>query len=145
LSAGFDLPTFNKEGLLKFFEKIAENKILEAMKEGAFDDLEGKGQPLNLADESHVPTELRMAYHILKMADCLPPELELKKEILRLQDLVASLPEENEKLRQMRRLNFFIMKLNMMRQVSPLMQEHEEYNAKIIQRLECSENKKKSS
>lgn len=130
---------------MNFFGKIAETKILEAMKQGAFDDLEGKGQPLNLADESQVPTELRMAYRILKMADCLPPELELKKDILRLQDLIASLPEESEKLRHLRRLNFYIMKLNMLRQVSPLMQEHEEYNAKIIERLERSESKKKSS
>ena len=69
------------------------------------------------------------------MADCLPPEVQLKKDILRLQDLVANLPDEAEKLKQMRRLNFYVMKLNMMRKVSPRLQDHEEYTPKILARL----------
>ncbi|MBW1917321.1 MAG: DUF1992 domain-containing protein [Deltaproteobacteria bacterium] len=123
------------------FTKIAENRIREAMAEGAFDNLPGKGQPLKLEDESHIPPELRLAYKILKMADCLPPEVELKKDILRMQDLVANLPDEAEKLKQMRRLNFYVMKLNMMRKVSPRLQEHEEYTAKILDRLGSGRDK----
>ena len=106
------------------FVRIAENRILEAIEKGLFDDLEGKGQPLKLEDDSHVPPELRMAYKIMKNADCLPPELELRQEVIRLQDLVASLPDEAEKLKQMRRLNFLIMKLDMIRPVSALLLEH---------------------
>ncbi len=121
---------------MDFLYRIAENRILEALEAGLFDDLEGKGQPLKLEDDSHVPPELRMAYKILKMSDCLPPELELRKEIIRLQDLVASLPDEAEKLTQMRRLNFFVMKLSMMRKVSPLLEEHDLYGPKILERLE---------
>jgi hypothetical protein len=77
-----------------------------------------------------------MAYKILKMADCLPPELEVRKEIVRLQDLVAAMPDEAEKLKHMRRLNFYVMKLSMMRKVSPMLEEHELYAPKIIERLE---------
>jgi hypothetical protein len=121
---------------MDFFQKIAENRILEAIEAGEFDNLEGKGRPLKLEDDSHVPPELRMAYKILKMADCLPPELELRKEVVRLQDLVASLPDEAEKLTQMRRLNFYVMKLNIMRPVSPLLQEHDLYTPKILERLQ---------
>ncbi|MBW1991346.1 MAG: DUF1992 domain-containing protein [Deltaproteobacteria bacterium] len=121
---------------MDFFQKIAENRILEAIEAGAFDDLPGKGKPLKLEDDSHVPPELRLAYKILKMADCLPPELELRKEIVRLQDLVAAMPDEAEKLRHLRRLNFYVMKLSMMRRVSPLLEEHELYTPKIIERLE---------
>ncbi len=110
------------------------------MARGEFDELEGKGQPLKLEDESNIPEELRLAYKILKMADCLPPEIELKKDIIRLQDLVANMPDEQEKLKHMRRLQFFVMKLNMMRQVSPLLQEYSDYTEKIINRLEtCSQ------
>ncbi len=119
---------------MDFFQKIAENRILEAIEAGAFDDLPGKGKPLKLEDDSHVPPELRLAYKILKMADCLPPEL--GKEIVRLQDLVAAMPDEAEKLRHLRRLNFYVMKLSMMRRVSPLLEEHELYTPKIIERLE---------
>ena len=52
------------------------------MEAGEFDNLEGQGQPLKLEDDSHIPPELRMAYKILKNADCLPPELELRQEIV---------------------------------------------------------------
>jgi hypothetical protein len=120
---------------MNFFAKIAENRIKAAMDAGEFDDLEGQGRPFKFEDESHIPPELRMAYKILKNADCLPPELELRREILRLQDLVASLPDEAEKLKQMQRLNFFIMKLGLMRPVSAALLEHELYTPKILEKL----------
>jgi len=118
------------------FVKLAENRIQVAMEAGDFDDLTGKGHPLNLEEESHIPPELRMAYKILKNADCLPPELELRKEVMQLQDLVAAMPDEAEKLKQMRRLNFLVMKLNMMRPVSPQLLEHDLYTPKVLERLE---------
>ncbi len=121
---------------MDFFVKIAENRIQEAIEAGLFDDLRGKGQPLRLEDESHIPPELRKAYKILKNADCLPPELEVRREILTLQDLVAGLEDEAEKLKQMRRLNFLIMKLDMLRPVSAQIMEHELYTPKILERLE---------
>ena len=121
---------------MDFFERIAENRILEAIEAGLFDDLQGKGKPLNLADDSHIPAELKMAYKILKNADCLPPELELRKEIVTLQELVASMEDEAEKLLQMRRLNFLMMKLGMTRPVSAQIMEHELYAPKILEKLE---------
>lgn len=126
---------------MKFFERIAENRILEAIDNGLFDNLRGRGKPLKFEDESHIPPELRMAYRILKNADCLPPELELRKEIVQLQDLVASLPDEAEKLKQMRRLNFLMMKMNMTRPVSAQLLEHELYTPKILERLESKPGK----
>ena len=121
---------------MEFFTRIAENRILEAMEAGEFDNLEGMGQPLNLEDDSHIPPELRMAYKILKNAHCLPPELELRKEVVTLQDLVASMEDEAEKLKQMRRLNFLMMKLSMIRPVSAQVLEHDLYTPKILERLE---------
>ena len=128
---------------MDFFAKLAENRILEAMKAGEFDNLRGKGQPLDLNDDSHIPPELRMAYKILKNADCLPPELTLRQEVVNLQDLVAAMPDEAEKLKQMRRLNFLIMKLDMMRPVSPQLMEHEFYTPKVLERLESKARPKK--
>lgn len=121
---------------MEFFQRIAENRILEAIENGLFDDLRGKGKPLKLEDESHIPPELRMAYKILKNADCLPPELELRKEVVTLQDLVSSMEDEAEKLKQMRRLNFLMMKLNLSRRVSAQLLEHEIYTPKILEKLE---------
>jgi hypothetical protein len=121
---------------MDFFARIAENRILEAIEAGEFDNLEGRGQPLKFEDESHIPPELRLAYKILKNADCLPPELKLRQEVVTLQDLVASMEDEAEKLKQMRRLNFLMMKLGMMRPVSALVLEHDLYTPKILERLE---------
>jgi hypothetical protein len=121
---------------MNFFARLAENRILEAIEAGEFDNLEGRGQPLKFEDESHIPPELRLAYKILKNADCLPPELILRQEVVTLQDLVAAMEDEAEKLKQMRRLNFLMMKLGMMRPVSALVLEHDLYTPKILEHLE---------
>jgi hypothetical protein len=121
---------------MEFFTKLAENRIREAIEAGEFDNLKGKGQPLNFEDDSHILPELRMAYKILKNANCLPIELEMRKEVVQLQDLVAGMPDEAEKLKQMRRLNFMILKLNMMRPVSAQLLEHDLYTPKVLERLE---------
>lgn len=47
-------------------DQWAERHILDAQRQGEFDDLPGSGQPLKLDDDSHVPPELRAAYRMLK-------------------------------------------------------------------------------
>ncbi len=125
-----------------FSHLVAERKIQEAIRNGELDNLPGKGKPLQLEDESGIPEELRLAYKILKNADCLPPEVQLKKEIVQLRDLFQSLGDVEEKYLLMKRLNFQIMKLNMMRGASPLLQEDQVYFEKILDRL--SQNKPRS-
>jgi hypothetical protein len=118
-----------------FSHLIAERKIQEAIQNGELDDLPGKGKPLKLDDDSTIPEELRLAYKILKNADCLPPEVELKKEIVRMRDLLEGTEDLDEKYRIMKRLNFQILKLNMMRPVSPLLEENEAYYEKVVGHL----------
>jgi hypothetical protein len=69
--------------------RIAESKIREAMADGAFDHLVGRGRPLRLDDFSRVPEELRVAHKVLKNAGVLPEELQLRKEMARLDGLIA--------------------------------------------------------
>ncbi len=64
------------------------------MQDGAFDDLPGSGKPLALDEDAAVPEELRTAYKILKNAGFVPPELEWRREVLRLQDLVAAATDD---------------------------------------------------
>ncbi len=125
-----------------FSHLVAERKIQEAIRNGELDNLPGKGKPLQLEDESGIPEELRLAYKILKNADCLPPEVQMKKEIVQLRDLFQSLGDVEEKYLLMKRLNFQIMKLNMMRRASPLLQEDQVYFEKILDHL--SQHKSKS-
>ena len=69
--------------MLYGFQKIVEERIKMAQREGEFDDLPGAGKPLVFDGGANVPEDLRIAYKMLKNADCLPPEIELKNEIRR--------------------------------------------------------------
>lgn len=70
--------------------QIAEARIRDAMTRGEFDDLPGKGLPLELEDLSRVPDELRAGYILLRSQGYAPEQLELRKECLRLHDLLAA-------------------------------------------------------
>ena len=56
-------------------ELIAEKKIAEALARGDFDDLPGRGRPLDLEEDPLVPEDLRMAYRILRNAGYVPEEV----------------------------------------------------------------------
>jgi len=114
------------------FQKIIEKRIKEAQKRGEFDGLPGEGEPLKIQDDSHIPEDLRLAYKILKNADFLPAELQLKKEIRQMEDMLENIPDEKEKYRQIKKINFKIMQLNMIRRSSPLLEETEIYYNKLI-------------
>jgi hypothetical protein len=118
------------------FQKIIEERISKAQEEGVFHDLPGRGRPLRLEDDSHIPEDLRLAYKVLKNADCLPPELELKKKIRQMEDLLDGISDEKEKYRQIKKINFMIMKLNMMGKKSPLFEEQEVYYKKLVEKLD---------
>lgn len=55
--------------------------IRQAMQEGKFDDLPGKGKPLNLDQNPHQDPEWWVAHHLLKSGGFSPPWIELLGEI----------------------------------------------------------------
>lgn len=117
------------------YHKIVERKIKEAEMKGLFDNLPGQGKPLNFVDESNIPEDLRLAYKILKNANCLPPELDLKKEIRQMEDMLDNIPDEKEKYRQIKRINFKIMELNMLRPKTPMLEDDQIYYSKVLERF----------
>jgi len=68
--------------------KLAEEKIKESIARGDFDNLAGAGKPLVLEDESYIPQELRAGYRLLKNAGYLPAELQLRKDIANVEELL---------------------------------------------------------
>lgn len=120
---------------MKVFEELAEQRIQEAMRAGEFDDLPGKGAPLRLDDDAHVPPELRMAYRVLKNAGCLPPEIELRREIAELEDLLDGMQDTREKYLGMKRLNFLVMKLNMAGRKPIELEREQRYEEKLVTRF----------
>lgn len=71
-------------------EWLAEQKISEAVSRGELDHLPGAGRPLELDDDPLVPEALRLAYRILKNAGFVPPEIEARAEIAKLERVVLA-------------------------------------------------------
>lgn len=93
-------------------DQLAEQHILEAQQKGELTGLPGEGAPLVLDDDSHVPAELRAGYRLLKNAGFLPPELELRREALELNDLIKGLaPEDKAHSDYVKRLRLLEVKL----------------------------------
>lgn len=115
------------------FQMIAERRIAEAMEHGAFRNLQGSGKPLPKDVDPEVPAELHMAYKILKNAGCLPPEMELRKEINNLAELIGACGDEAQRETHLNRLRALLKKLNVIR---PLPAELEiKYFNDILQRV----------
>jgi hypothetical protein len=81
------------------FALLAESKIRAALERGEFDDLAGHGGPLPPDGLSRVPAGLRAGVRLLRNADCLPPELEARKEAARLGALIAATGDPQERAR----------------------------------------------
>ena len=125
------------------FTKIVEERIRKAQQKGEFKNLTGAGKPLLLEDDGHIAEELRLAYKILKNADCVPPEVELKKEIDRTEDLLRGMEDTAAKYRTLKKLNLLIMKFNSMRNMSIDFEVPQQYSASLVERFEGANKKRK--
>ncbi len=128
--------------MISGFEKIVEERIRRAQERGEFDGLEGLGRPLEILDDSHIPEDLRLAYKVLKNAECLPPEVELRKEIEKTEDLLAAMPDTAEKYRTLKKLNYLVLKVNAMRRSSAANDIPQHYALRLVARVEEGKNRK---
>lgn len=63
------------------FESFMEKKIREAIEAGEFDNLPGKGQPLDLKENPFEDPDLRMVHKLLRDAGFAPAWIEERKDI----------------------------------------------------------------
>jgi hypothetical protein len=117
------------------FEKLIESRIKKAQDEGAFENLPGSGQPLHLEDDLYIPEDLRMAHKVLKNADCLPPEVQLRKEIRTTEDLLAGMTDTVQRYRTIKKINFLIMKLNALKDTNAAYDIPQRYYSELVERL----------
>jgi hypothetical protein len=92
-------------------EDLAEKRIRSAMTEGAFDDLPGRGRPLDLDDDSLVPEDMRLAYRVLKNAGYIPEELTLRREIASIEAVLGEALDAEGRCIANRRLALLRMRL----------------------------------
>ena len=78
-------------------EKAVEAIIKEAQERGDFDNLKGKGQPIDLDAYFETPEDLRLAYTALKNAGMVSPDVEILQEIAALKERLASTYEETQR------------------------------------------------
>jgi hypothetical protein len=97
-----------------FSEKLIEEIIREAMEKGEFDDLPGKGKPLNLDAYFATPEDVRLGYSVLKSAACLPIEVELQKEIESLKARLGACEDERERQSLRKEIEAKTLKLNLL-------------------------------
>lgn len=116
-------------------DRLAEERIQQARKQGELDNLANDGQPLTLDDDSHVPAHLRAAYRLLKNAGFVPPEIQWRCEIAEIESTLAQTNDKQNCDRVRKRL--LLLRLQLERagyQVSPLWAESA-YRDRLLTRL----------
>jgi hypothetical protein len=89
-----------------------------------------------------VPDDLKMAYKIMKNAGYLPPEIEMKKEIQSLEELIASTEDEHLRLKQMKKLTVLLMKVEAARKTPTNFAAQDDYYRKVVERVTLHSRKK---
>lgn len=113
--------------------KIAEQKIREALERGELDNLPFHGIPIIPEDLSGVPESLRMGYKIMKNAGMLPPEMQLKKELVSLQQLLNACEDDDEKKQMQKKLSAKMMQFNMLMEKRGQNAAYTRYQSQIVQ------------
>ena len=66
---------------MKDWESLIDKQIREAMERGEFDDLSGKGEPIDLSENPFEDPDWRLAHRMLRNAGFAPYWLEERKDI----------------------------------------------------------------
>lgn len=99
-------------------QDLVDIKIRQAMQDGAFDGLPGKGKPLDLDKYYEVPEHLRLAYSFFKNSGFVPEEVRLKKEMAMLKEKIKACKSEHKRLELQKKMNELSQQYN----------HHMEYN-----------------
>ena len=96
------------------FDKTIDAIIDEAIKRGKFDDLPGKGKPIDLTAYFETPEDVRAAHSMLKNAGFTPREVDLFKEIAELKKILAAVLNEKKKKEVQKQINQKQIEFNLM-------------------------------
>jgi hypothetical protein len=96
------------------FDKIVEALIKEAQERGEFDNLPGKGKPIDLTAYFETPEEVRLAQSVLKNAGIISPEVQLLKEIAELRQVQVAVVDETKKQEIRKRIEQKQIEFNLM-------------------------------
>lgn len=115
---------------------MAEHHIARAEEQGAFQNLEGQGKPLELQDDSMIPPDLRMAYTILKNSGYLPPEAQDIKDATTIIDMLQGSVDEQTCYRQMRKLEAILARMKQRGCANVAIELENKYYAKVLSHVQ---------
>ena len=87
------------------YETFIEKQIQKAIAEGKFDNLEGKGKPINLDDYFATPEDIRVGYSVLKANQIVPEEVDRLKEIGELKEKLQNCADAEQRQKLTKILN----------------------------------------
>lgn len=98
------------------FERIAESKIREAIERGEFDNLEGKGKPIDQDAYFAAPDDVRLAYSMLRSNGFVPEEVELRREAAALREELGACKDPAARRRLTRAVNDVLLRIDTLRE-----------------------------
>jgi hypothetical protein len=104
------------EVILMSLERLIEQMIREAMAEGEFDDLEGKGQPVDLSSYFATPEDFRAGHAVMKNAGVIPEEMQLLKDAHALRQELETCRTEEQRRALKKRLDQKMLRYNLLRE-----------------------------
>ena len=135
------MKTISTDSWFLAVQRIVEERILNAQRDGLFDNLPGKGKPLELDDDSRIPTALRASFRILKNAGILPPELRLRREISSLRQMLEFVQDEDEAKDLVREINERILESNIVGGFSVQGGMDQIYSEKVLERIKSKKSR----
>ncbi len=121
---------------MHLIQRIAEQKIQEAIDKGEFDNLPGKGKKLEFQREPRMPDSCRTSYKLLKNAGYLPEEMQLRKEIYSIEELIDACESDAERKKLRKKLNAKQLRYDLlMEKRSSKSSVYTRYKRKIYSRL----------
>lgn len=119
---------------MNILAELAERHILDAQRNREFDDLEGRGKPLDLHTDPFVPEHLRMAYKVLKNGGYVPDAILEQREIHSLIECLEKETDEATTMRQIQKVQLYITR-SKLRHGGLLQEENEQYFRKVVARI----------
>lgn len=120
---------------MDLLDRLVEANINAASKRGVFDNLAGAGQPQNLDEDKGVPESLRAGYRLLKNAGFVPPEIQTRREIDSIDQLLRyATSDDAESRRLFKRRQLLELRLAESSRGQALLADRE-YGAQLRDRL----------
>ncbi len=120
---------------MNLLARIAERKIRNAMEQGWQPPAGWRNRPLLDETQPFMPDDLKMAYKILKNAGYLPPEIQVRREIQQVEELLAAATDEKTRLRQMKKLDILLRKLEQVRGRPANLATQDAYYRKVVEKV----------